>query len=492
MKNIYKSICLGTLLMNVFIHQTSGQCANTSSLTTVFLNNTGVVMTISSCSFAGQYSSIAGTCAGQTLGFGSSVSTDFITIRAFSPKGPVLAFGQTPLTLALANYAGIISVHWNTDASCGIQNVCRTTTVQCLSCANPCANDTLPPVISGVGPDDTITCPDLPLFSSPFASDFCVTPLLTFTRMDMPYCPGSYRAVGTWAATDGAGNSTTATQSIHVIDNIPPMITVPPDISACSPGAVNIGNATATDDCGIVSITNNAPDSFPVGVTIVTWSAIDECGNVASDTQKIMVTEPLAVKITVTNPVTADDRIYSGYPPAECVELEAIVTGGVAPHSYLWSTGETIASIKKCASDFPIFQDGLASIGIDVTDGNGCLVKEKGGIVISVVSCPPPPKRCVYTVVSAGGGGCPAALALPSLGDRVCISTYVCESAENCNKWVGLQKVGGRTDCLIIFGEVELSPAIECASCPGTAILFAGLGGGLYSGIGNIWRGYKR
>ena len=41
---------------------------------------------------------------------------------------------------------------------------------------------------------------------------------------------------------------------------------------------ISLGNATAEDITGISEITNNAPEVFPFGTTIVTWNATDNVG----------------------------------------------------------------------------------------------------------------------------------------------------------------------------------------------------------------------
>jgi len=52
------------------------------------------------------------------------------------------------------------------------------------------------------------------------------------------------------------------------------------------PVPVNIGTAT---DLFAVTITNDAPAAFPVGVTTVTWTATDANGNIATATQPVLV-----------------------------------------------------------------------------------------------------------------------------------------------------------------------------------------------------------
>ena len=72
-------------------------------------------------------------------------------------------------------------------------------------------------------------------------------------------------------------------------DHTPPSITAPSDITIEATGiltSVSIGQATATDDSGIASLTSNAPQKFPLGITMITWTAIDNGGNVAKADSK--------------------------------------------------------------------------------------------------------------------------------------------------------------------------------------------------------------
>lgn len=112
------------------------QCTNTSSFGSATINASGTAVTISTCSFAGEYSTISGAVNGQTLRFTSSVATDFITIHSGTSNGPVVASGLTPLVFA-NTFTGTLYAHWNSNATCGTQSSCRTTTVQCTSCVPP-------------------------------------------------------------------------------------------------------------------------------------------------------------------------------------------------------------------------------------------------------------------------------------------------------------------------------------------------------------------
>ncbi|MFZ1785910.1 MAG: hypothetical protein WAU23_11965, partial [Ferruginibacter sp.] len=114
-------------------------CTFISSFGSGAISPVGAITTISTCSFAGEYSTVTGAVSGQTLRFTSSVATDWITVHSGTFNGPIIAFGQTPLTFA-NTFTGTVYPHWSTDNACGTQNACRTTTVQCTSCVGP-AND---------------------------------------------------------------------------------------------------------------------------------------------------------------------------------------------------------------------------------------------------------------------------------------------------------------------------------------------------------------
>jgi uncharacterized repeat protein (TIGR01451 family) len=104
----------------------------------------------------------------------------------------------------------------------------------------------------------------------------------------------------TYTATDGAGNSASDSQTITVIDNTPPVITTPANITVYLPlnstatsMAVNYPNpATAIDNCaGSVSISYSpaSGSTFSVGTTTVTVTATDDHGNSATATFTVTV-----------------------------------------------------------------------------------------------------------------------------------------------------------------------------------------------------------
>jgi len=111
-----------------------------------------------------------------------------------------------------------------------------------------------------------------------------------------------------WIAKDLSGNTSNGTQTVDVVDTTAPKVTAPSAVNviaeSISGNVVPIGNATATDDVKLISLTNNAPQTFPLGKTTVLWVATDEAGNKANATQIIDVENTTPPKLTVPAGIT--------------------------------------------------------------------------------------------------------------------------------------------------------------------------------------------
>ncbi len=83
------------------------------------------------------------------------------------------------------------------------------------------------------------------------------------------------------------------------IDPVLPVVTCPANITYTTPsgncgpvpsGSISLGTATATDNCIVItSIVNNAPASYPLGITNVKWTATDKKGNKGTCIQKVTI-----------------------------------------------------------------------------------------------------------------------------------------------------------------------------------------------------------
>ena len=179
-----------------------------------------------------------------------------------------------------------------------------------------------------------------------------------------PDCPQHYFITRTWTAADQDGNTVSGSQKIEVIDTTAPVITAPTtvnvstDIASC--GAIVNYTATAIDNCGTVTLTYTQASGtfFPLGSTIVTVTAEDECGNIEQHDISINVTDntaPLAVcqDITVHLDASGNASITA-----------ADVDGGSSD-----ACGINLLSIDN--SNFTCADAGANTVILTVTDING-------------------------------------------------------------------------------------------------------------------------
>ena len=155
--------------------------------------------------------------------------------------------------------------------------------------------------------DITINCEDDPILAltgSPSATDNCQA-LLSISQNDIinSSLTCNIRISRTWIATDSCGNSSSCTQLISRMDFSPPKIQncgrkfIAEGVyigSKCA-AVVNIVSPTVTDKCHSFTLyndytnTDNATTSYPAGSTVITWYAVDSCGNFSSCFDTVLV-----------------------------------------------------------------------------------------------------------------------------------------------------------------------------------------------------------
>ncbi|MCE7922055.1 MAG: HYR domain-containing protein [Haliscomenobacteraceae bacterium CHB4] len=215
------------------------------------------------------------------------------------------------------------------------------------------------------------------------ASDNCPGVVVTFVS---GMASGSLFDVGTttviYKATDASGNMATCSFNVIVLDNENPSITCPNnivknnDINKCSATIAFIGTASATDNCGIASLTNDDVTGpvYPVGVTTITWTAVDAAGNDATCQQTITVKDyqpPLLI---------CPEDIYTINDPnlfcQAAVEYEATAT-------------DNCPGVEIHYSEWPPSENGLFSVGnttvmVTATDAAGNQTMCKFCIVVEL------------------------------------------------------------------------------------------------------------
>ena len=100
----------------------------------------------------------------------------------------------------------------------------------------------------------------------------------------------------------------TTEQKVIVVDNTAPILQTPEDIvieaTSIDNNEIELGEAGATDNGEIISISNDAPEFFTLGDTIITWTVSDSSENTASDTQLVSVVDTTSPEISPVDDLT--------------------------------------------------------------------------------------------------------------------------------------------------------------------------------------------
>ncbi|MGA1534571.1 MAG: HYR domain-containing protein, partial [Planctomycetota bacterium] len=196
------------------------------------------------------------------------------------------------------------------------------------------------------------------------------------------HAPGSSFALGTTTvtctATDIHGNTVSASFDVTVTDDeapsitsLPGVLTFPAEPGLCS-GLGTWSMPTASDNCGVANLTSThmSGDSFPVGSTEVTYTAIDHSGNTATAMLTIVIVDIEPPSITAV--------------PAD-ITTEAHPATGLAVVDWLPpSTADNCALfwVTSSASPGDPFPLGTTTVLYTATDSSGNFVT--GGFLVTV------------------------------------------------------------------------------------------------------------
>ncbi|WP_271856178.1 HYR domain-containing protein, partial [Patiriisocius marinus] len=217
------------------------------------------------------------------------------------------------------------------------------------------------------------------------STDNCgnITTTIDITTFD---CSNLGDNIVTLTVTDDAGLSSTCTAIVTVIDILPPTITCPESVEAftdsdqCTATNVALGSPDVFDNCDVMSITNDAPAVYPIGITVVTWTVTDTSGNINTCLQEVSITDnelPTAVCENFT------------------IQLDATGIASISPDELDGGSTDncTIASIYTSQDTFTCddLGDNLVTLFVEDASGN---VQECTAI-ITVQDIIPPTLVCM-------------------------------------------------------------------------------------------------
>jgi large repetitive protein len=272
---------------------------------------------------------------------------------------------------------------------CGSRVVVFTATDLCGNSSTASATltrtDNIPPVISNVPANTTITCPETPSFGTPTATDACGAATLTFTDVTTGGpCPLMYMVVRTWVATDACGNTSTKTAKITVnaVTNPNPTGVLTfnclnnQTVTAASNTSSVVVNYTApigTSTCtvGAVSVVRTSGlasgSSFPIGVSTIVHTATDGCGNTK--------TCSFTITVNANNPTPTGVLTFNclnNQTVTAASNTSSVVVNYTAPIGTSTCTVGAVSVVRTSGlasgSSFPI---GVSTIVHTATDGCG-------------------------------------------------------------------------------------------------------------------------
>jgi hypothetical protein len=242
----------------------------------------------------------------------------------------------------------------------------------------------------------------------PTASDLCDTaPIVT---SDAPAVFPLGVTTVTFTAVDASGNVAQATTTVTVADTTPPTFSnVPAAVAVEQAGlsgtAVAVPLPAVSDVCDAAPVvTSDAPAVFPLGKTVVTFTATDASGNIATATTSVTVVDTQA-------------PILSGVPAA--MTVEQLTPDGTALTLALPAAADVCDAAPVVASDAPaVFPVGTTVVTFTATDASGNVATATTTVTVLGNSAPvftsvPAPVR----VEQANRNGTAVTLAAPVVTD---------------------------------------------------------------------------
>ncbi len=267
------------------------------------------------------------------------------TPAAFDNCGNVTVEHTDQITNGLCAENYNITRTWTATDECGN----TTSTVQQIE-----VSDNSAPTLLDTPADYSIACNEEPVFGTPTYEDNCGTVEMTFDdNYSVGDCTVGYDITRTWTIVDACGNEITTQQRITVMANSATSLVFdnnPSDLTVTCGSELNFETPLAVTDptCGEATITfeDNMVEGTCASSYAVTrtWTASDDCENVAIVSQTIFVEDETAPVFTST----PENKVLNCLDQLAFDELEAFDDCGNIGVEF---TDEIIAD-PNCANAF--------------------------------------------------------------------------------------------------------------------------------------------
>ncbi|MDO8366059.1 MAG: HYR domain-containing protein, partial [Saprospiraceae bacterium] len=278
-------------------------------------------------------------------------------------------------------------------------------------------------------------------YTTPTATDNCG---ILSVVLQSGLASGASYPVGTttnvWRATDLSNNTATCAFSVTVTDVTLPTITCPASISvgnspasACS-AVVNYATPTATDNCGIQSVTLQSGlasgATFPVGTTTNIWRTTDVNNNTSTCSFTVTVNDVTPPTVTCKN-YTAD--------------LDASGNVSIVPANVLLSGSDNCGTVNYAVNPNSFNCSNVGTNTVTLTARDAAFNTATCTATVTVRDVTPPVARCKTGIINADLGPNGTVTVLPSAvnngsTDNCSMTFTVMPNPFNCSQ-IGLQIV---------------------------------------------------
>jgi gliding motility-associated-like protein len=265
---------------------------------------------------------------------------------------------------------------------------------------------------------DAGNCGAMVSVPAPAMADNCAVASVTNDYTSTDDASGEYPVGVTtvvWTLTDIHGNSSQCQMTVTVVDLESPAITCPTDISVNNDNGhcdafVSVAAPQVSDNCTVASAVNDyngtadASDTYPVGVTTVTWTVTDIYGNTASCTQAIEVNDTEAPGITCPANLSANTD------PGVCEAYVTVAAPAVSDNCGVASVTNDYTGNADASAVYPT---GVTTVTFTVSDIHGNV--STCSMTITVVDNELPAADCAADItVTNDMGVCEAFVSVPA------------------------------------------------------------------------------
>jgi len=354
------TITLPGLLGGLYYVTLEGSGTSMQGSYRLVLEELGAPPVISNCPMDMTVVTDPGSCLANVIWVEPTVNNDY-GLQSFAPDIPVgssFGIGTTKVTYLAVDDLNTVVCDFDVTVTDG-----EDPTIMCTN------------FVGGV---DSSMCQGTVTVPAPTVSDNCGVASLLNLQNGTSNASGMYPIGLTtvdWKVEDAAGNSATCAMDIIILDDEAPMIECPFDVvttvleTECD-AFISMPLATGSDNCSLAMIendfngTSDGSDTYPTGITEVTWTATDNSGNISTCRMNVTIDHPVTVTVPGDLSVCEGDILF----------LNASVTGGNGTYMYEWFADSTSLGMGNAVSHIPMFTTVYSVLVTD--DSTGCVFSE--------------------------------------------------------------------------------------------------------------------